>query len=115
MTQAVAGSPVDIDDASVMDADAVAAALEVDIENGLSAQEAARRDAQNGPNELRVTPRAPAWRRVLAQFQDPLIYLLLAAVAIALIAWWVEGRVGWPVDAIVIAAVVLLNLSLIHI
>jgi potassium/sodium efflux P-type ATPase len=109
MTQAVAASPVDIDDASVMDADAVAAALEVDVENGLSVQEAARRLAQNGPNELRAAPRAPAWRRVLAQFQDPLIYLLLAAVAIALLAWWVEGRVGWPVDAIVIAAVVLLN------
>ncbi|MBT9597282.1 MAG: HAD-IC family P-type ATPase, partial [Vitreoscilla sp.] len=92
-----------------MDADAVAAALEVDVETGLSAQEAARRLAQNGPNDLRAAPRTPAWRRVLAQFQDPLIYLLLAAVAIALLAWWVEGRVGWPVDAIVIAAVVLLN------
>jgi Ca2+-transporting ATPase len=109
MTQAVAGSAVDIDDASVTDTDAVAAALGVDVENGLSAQEAARRLARNGPNELRAAPRAPAWRRVLAQFQDPLIYLLLAAVAIALLAWWVEGRVGWPVDAIVIAAVVLLN------
>ena len=109
MTQAAAGSPVDIDDASVMDTDAVAAALEVDVENGLSAQEAARRLARNGPNELRAAPRAPTWQRVLAQFHDPLIYLLLAAVAIALLAWWVEGRVGWPVDAMVIAAVVLLN------
>ena len=96
-------------DASVVDADAVAAALAVDVESGLSAQEAALRLAQNGPNELRAAPREPVWRRVLAQFQDPLIYLLLAAVAIALLAWWVEGRVGWPVDAIVIAAVVLLN------
>jgi Ca2+-transporting ATPase len=109
MTQAVAGRPGAIDDASVMEADAVAAALEVDVETGLSAQEAARRLARDGPNELRAAPRAPAWRRVLAQFQDPLTYLLLAAVAIALLAWWVEGRVGWPVDAIVIAAVVLLN------
>ena len=104
-----AGRPGDIDDASVMDAGAVAAALEVDVETGLSAQEAARRLTQNGPNELRATPRPPAWRRVLAQFQDPLIYLLLAAVAVALVAWWVEGRVGWPVDATVIAAVVMLN------
>jgi P-type Ca2+ transporter type 2C len=115
MTQAVAGSPGAIDDASVMDVDAVAAALEVDLETGLSAQEAARRLAQNGPNELRAAPRAPAWRRVLAQFQDPLIYLLLAAVAIALLAWWVEGHVGWPVDAIVIAAVVLLNAVIGHV
>ena len=104
-----AGNLADIDNASVTDAGAVAAALEVDIETGLSIQEAARRLAQDGPNELRAAPRPPTWRRVLAQFQDPLIYLLLAAVAIALVAWWVEGRVGWPVDAIVIAAVVLLN------
>jgi P-type Ca2+ transporter type 2C len=109
MTAAAAGRLGTIDDASVMDADAVASALEVDVETGLNAQEAARRLAQDGPNELRAAPRAPAWRRVLAQFQDPLIYLLLAAVAVALVAWWVEGRVGWPVDAIVIAAVVLLN------
>ena len=102
-----------IGDPSVMDAGAVAAALGVAVESGLSAQEAASRLAQNGPNELRAAPPVPTWRRVLAQFQDPLIYLLLAAVAVALLAWWVEGRgaedAGWPVDAIVIAAVVLLN------
>ena len=113
MTQPAASRPDGIGDVSVMDADAVAAALEVDVETGLSAQEAARRLAQNGPNELRAALRAPAWRRVLAQFQDPLIYLLLAAVAVALVAWWVEGMDaqgrGWPVDAIVIGAVVLLN------
>ena len=113
------GDVGDIGDASVMEADAVAAALDADVENGLSAQEAARRLAQDGPNELRAAPRVPAWRRVLAQFQDPLIYLLLAAVVVALVAWWFEGRgaedAGWPVDAIVIAAVVLLNGVLGHV
>ena len=107
------GDTGNIGDASVIDADAVAAALGVNVETGLSAQEAASRLANSGPNELRSAPRAPAWRRVLAQFQDPLIYLLLAAVVVALVAWWVEGAGnqgrGWPVDAIVIAAVVLLN------
>ena len=49
-----------------------------------------------------------AWR-TLAQFQDPLIYLLLAAVAISLVAWAIEGREGWPVDALVIALIVVLN------
>ena len=52
-----------------MEADAVAAALKVDIEKGLSSQEAARRLAQNGLNELRAAPRPPAWRRVLAQLR----------------------------------------------
>jgi P-type Ca2+ transporter type 2C len=45
----------------------------------------------------------------LSHFQDPLIYLLLGAVLIALVAWVIEGSVGWPVDAIVIATIVLLN------
>jgi magnesium-transporting ATPase (P-type) len=34
---------------------------------------------------------------------------LLAAIAIALVAWVIEGLVGWPVDAIVIGTIVLLN------
>lgn len=109
----------EIGDASVMDAQAVAAALGVDGETGLNAQEAASRLAQNGLNELRAAPPVPAWRRALAQFQDPLIYLLLAAVAVAVVAWWVEGadaqERGWPVDAIVIAAVVLLNAVIGHV
>ena len=49
-----------------------------------------------------------------AQLQDPLVYLLGAAAAVALTAWWFEGRglqgaAGWPLDAIVITCVVMLN------
>ena len=51
----------------------------------------------------------PAWRRFLEQFQDPLIYLLLAAVVISVVAWALEGADGVPVDALVIAAIVILN------
>ena len=51
----------------------------------------------------------PTWRKILAQFRDPLIYLLLAAVAISLLAWVLGCGHGWPVDAIVISVVVLLN------
>ena len=43
MTQAVAGSPDPIDDASVQDADAVAAALDVDVEIGFLSPGAASR------------------------------------------------------------------------
>ena len=98
-----------LDDPSVRNADEVASTLGADVNNGLTSPEASRRLAQYGPNELRSAPRRPAWRRLLAHFQDPLIYLLLAAVAIALVAWGIEGFVGWPVDAIVIAIIVLLN------
>ena len=41
--------------------------------------------------------------------QDPLIYLLLGAVLVSLIVWLFEGRMGLPVDALVIAAVVVVN------
>jgi Ca2+-transporting ATPase len=49
-----------------------------------------------------------------AQLQDPLVYLLGTAVALALAAWWFDGRgqqeaAGWSLDVIVIECVVLLN------
>ena len=43
-----------------------------------------------------------------ASFADPLIYLLLAAVVVSLVAWILEGR-GGPFDAFVIAAIVVAN------
>lgn len=101
-----------IDDASTRDAQAVARALQVDPDTGLSAAEAARRLRRYGPNQLRAAPAVPVWRRILAQFRDPLVYLLLGAVVVALAAWLIEGQDSWPVDAVVIAAVVLLNAAL---
>ena len=98
-----------MNDPCVSDVENVAKEFDVNIENGLSAQQAAQRLQENGANALRSAPRPPAWRRMLRQFQDPLVYLLLAAILIALLAWIIEGRAGWPVDAIVIAAIVLLN------
>ena len=103
------------DDPSVKEAGDVAKTLGADLESGLASQEALRRLLEDGPNDLRAAPRTPAWRRFLSQFQDPLIYLLLAAVGIALAAWVFEGSAGWPVDAIVIAMIVLLNGVLGHV
>lgn len=85
------------------------AACGVDPATGLSSAEAARRLERDGPNELESAPPAPWWRRVVSQFQDPLIYLLLAAIAISVVAWAAEGARGVPVDAVVISAVVLFN------
>ncbi len=96
-------------DASIKSAEEIAQAVGSEIDNGLTSAEAARRLQQDGGNELRSSPRPPAWQRLLSHFRDPLVYLLLAAIAIALAAWWIDGLDGWPVDAIVIAAIVLLN------
>lgn len=97
------------DDPSVKDAEAVARASGADLTNGLTAQEAALRLLKVGPNELQAASPTPAWRRMLSQFADPLVYLLLVAIAIALVAWLVDDRKGWPIDALVIIIVVLLN------
>jgi len=96
-------------DPSIKDVAEVAVALGADLEAGLTTQEATRRLAENGPNELRAVPGKSLWRRALAHFQDPLVYLLLVAIAIALAAWVIDGMHGWPVDSIVIALVVLVN------
>ena len=84
-------------------------ALDVNPETGLDSDEADRRREIYGANELRSAPPVPLWRKVLRQFQDPLIYLLLAAIAISVLAWAVEGAAGVPIDALVIGAVVLFN------
>jgi magnesium-transporting ATPase (P-type) len=97
------------EDPSCQSVDAIAAACQTDLTRGLSTAEAARRLATDGPNELRSAPPRAAWRRIVGQFNDPLIYLLLAAIAVALAAWLIEGRHGWPVDAVVIGVVVVLN------
>ncbi len=97
------------DDPSLVPHADLARDIDVDPAVGLSSNEAARRLTLFGPNELRGTKAIPAWRKLLAQFQDPLIYLLLTAVAISLGAWIAEGGHGLPIDVIVISAIILLN------
>ncbi len=101
-----ASAPVD---SSVAGARDVARRLGVDPATGLSDAEAARRLAADGPNELRPRKPVPRWVKLLQQFRDPLIYLLLVAVVVSLVAWWLDGADGVPVDATVIAAIVVLN------
>jgi Ca2+-transporting ATPase len=96
-------------DPSCQDAEEVARSLGADLRDGLTPLEVSRRLAQDGPNQLRSTTQRAPWRQLLLQFHDPLVYLLLAAVVIALSAWAIEGATGLPVDAIVIALVVVLN------
>ncbi|HSE08370.1 MAG TPA: cation-transporting P-type ATPase [Nocardioidaceae bacterium] len=72
---------------------------------GLTAAEAARRLVEHGPNK---TPEAPprGWaRRVFDQLRDPMILLLLGAFVVTAV-------VGDWTDAVIIAAVVVLNTSI---
>jgi potassium/sodium efflux P-type ATPase len=94
---------------------AVAALLDTDPERGLTGAEAADRLARHGPNLLRPATPEPRWRAVLRQFADPLVYLLIAAIVISLVAWLVDGADGVPYDAVVIALIVLANGALGHV
>jgi Ca2+-transporting ATPase len=87
----------------------VVAGLGSDARRGLSGEEARARLERYGRNELIARPPVPAWRRFLAQFQDMLVLLLLAATAISAGLWLHERESALPYEAIVIAAVVLLN------
>ena len=87
----------------------VAAGLGTDVRRGLSSAEVAERLAQHGPNELDATVPVPTWRKLLAQFADPLIYLLLGAIVVSLVAWILEGADEVPFEVIVISVIVILN------
>ncbi|WP_415873617.1 cation-translocating P-type ATPase [Bifidobacterium polysaccharolyticum] len=113
-----ANDPV-LKDPSTADIDQIALALNVDPNQGLAEAEAARRLELFGPNELAGAPPVPAWRKFLQQFKDPLVYLLLVATAISLVAWVVErshpasgGGEPLPFDAIVIMIILILNAAL---
>jgi magnesium-transporting ATPase (P-type) len=87
----------------------LAATLRTDTAGGLSSLEASERLELAGPNRLDAAPPVPGWRKLLAQFADPLVYLLLAAVAVSFVAWLVEGADDVPFDVIVIVAIVAVN------
>ena len=53
---------------------------------GLSDGEAARRLERDGPNQLDPPRRPPLLLRLLGQFQDPMILVLLAAAGLSLAA-----------------------------
>ena len=94
---------------STVDADAATRSLGSDAEAGLTSAEAALRLAQAGLNRLDVAATVPAWRKFLGQFADPLIYLLLGAVFVSLVAWIAEGADDAPTEAVVIAVIILGN------
>ncbi len=87
----------------------VLARLASDPARGLCAAEARSRLERWGRNELPSTPPVPPWHRLLAQFNSPLVLLLLAACAISLGVWWYEGAVHAPYEALAILAIVLAN------
>lgn len=85
-----------------MTAEAVAATFKVSPDEGLPDQEAERRLEETGPNDLAAGAERAIWGMVAAQFNDVLIWVLLAATVISFL-------MGDRTDAIVILAIVVLN------
>ncbi|MDD5556512.1 MAG: HAD-IC family P-type ATPase [bacterium] len=83
----------------------VARRLGADPANGLSPAEAARRREESGPNEIEARPGRGPLLRFLAEFHQPLIYILLVAGTVALL-------LGDWVDAGVILGVTILNAAI---
>ena len=77
-------------------------ALEGDWDKGLSSMQADARRQEYGPNKLEEQKKKGIALLFFEQLQDPLIYILMAAIAISLFL----GEAG---DAAIIVAVILLN------
>ena len=73
--------------------------------NGLSSEEAARRLAQNGPNELQAALHISPWTILFEQFKNVLIIILIIATALS-------AALGEGIDAIAIGVIVLFAVGL---
>lgn len=76
--------------------------LSVDGARGLSADEVFRRRERWGANALAEAPPVPMWRRLLNQFQELVIWILIFAAVIS-------GVMGEWADTAAILAIVLVN------
>ena len=77
-------------------------------EAGLSADEAARRLAEVGPNKLDEEEKTPLWKRFFEQMADPMVIMLIVAAVISAVTGMVKGESEWA-DVIIIMVVVIIN------
>ncbi|MEP0913890.1 cation-transporting P-type ATPase [Leptolyngbya sp. GB1-A1] len=79
----------------------VVQSLETDPDTGLSTQEAKERRDRFGANELTAQKSQSAWVRFLQQFNQPLLYILLAAgIVTAFLHEWIDAGVIFGVTII---------------
>ncbi len=82
--------------------DDVTRELAADLARGLSADEVARRREQHGWNTLAEAPPASLWKKLLGQFKELVIWILIVAAIIS-------GVMGEWADTAAILAIVLVN------
>lgn len=76
--------------------------LETDVDQGLTSQRVEALRKQYGENRLAEPPAVPIWRKLIGQFTDLVIWILIFAAVIS-------GALGEWVDMFAILAIVLLN------
>ncbi|MBP2636490.1 MAG: calcium-transporting ATPase 1 [Firmicutes bacterium] len=74
-------------------------------EHGLSAEEAARRLSQYGYNEIKENEQDSLWKKIVNQFKNILVLILLTACVLSI-------AVGEVADALVIIMIIILNTAL---
>ena len=88
--------------------------LHVNFVQGLSADEVAARLAQHGPNKLATAKKKSMLLRVLAQFKDFLVIMLIVAALISILVplFGEQGRITGEdlKDPIIIMAILLINM-----
>ena len=92
-------------------AEVVVSALGSDAVRGLTVAEARQRLEQYGPNRLKSAPETPWWKRLLEQFENFLVIILMVATVISAVEWLLQDprETALPYEAIVIMAIVILN------
>ncbi len=90
---------------------AMIAALGSDAAHGLRGPEAEQRLEQYGANRLKSAPETPWWARLIEQFQNFLVIILLVATVISMVEWLLQDprETALPYEAIVILLIVVLN------
>jgi Ca2+-transporting ATPase len=92
--------------------EAVLALFGADAAAGLTRAEALARLDRYGPNALATAKPVPIWRKILAQFSDVLVILLLVAAFVSAGLWFYERDSSLPFEAMAIFAIVLLNAAM---
>lgn len=75
---------------------------------GLTRQQVEESRRAHGSNELTQIPPDPLWKKILEGFKDPMIMILLVALAVQVVLW-LMGKAEWYEPVCVLIAILLAN------
>lgn len=75
---------------------------------GLTSQEVEKSRRENGTNALTQLPPEPLWRKIIEGFNDPMIMILLVALAVQVVLWFL-GETKWFEPVAILVAILIAN------